>query len=113
MVGVTGTAGGLTSRPEPGDTGGGCGCSVAWRWNVSTERPKEKPEVLGARRPGVESYCIRPPPGSALPCQREEQRLCAADEPMEESFGTIVLRHVNIGIARGYHHERTVKSTTS
>ena len=27
-------------------------------------------------------------------------RLCAADEPQEESFGTIVLRHVNIGIAR-------------
>ena len=37
-------------------------------------------------------------------------RLCAADEPMEESFGTIVLRHVNIGIARGYHHELIVKS---
>jgi len=37
-------------------------------------------------------------------------RLCAADEPMEESFGTIVLRHVNIGIARGYHHELMVKS---
>ena len=29
---------------------------------------------------------------------------------MEESFGTIVLRHVNIGIARGYHHELMVKS---
>jgi len=37
-------------------------------------------------------------------------RLCAADEPQEESFGTIVLRHVNIGIARGYHHELMVKS---
>ena len=37
-------------------------------------------------------------------------RLCAADEPLEESFGTIVLRHVNIGIARGYHHELMVKS---
>jgi hypothetical protein len=29
---------------------------------------------------------------------------------LEESFGTIVLRHVNIGIARGYHHELMVKS---
>jgi site-specific DNA recombinase len=37
-------------------------------------------------------------------------RLCAADEPQDESFGTIVLRHVNIGIARGYHHELMVKS---
>ncbi len=37
-------------------------------------------------------------------------RLCAADEPLEESFGTIVLRDVNIGIARGYHHELMVKS---
>ena len=37
-------------------------------------------------------------------------RLCAADEPLEESFGTIVLRHVNIGIARGYHYELMVKS---
>jgi len=37
-------------------------------------------------------------------------RLCCADEPLEESFGTIVLRHVNIGIARGYHHELMVKS---
>jgi len=37
-------------------------------------------------------------------------RLCAADEPLEESFGTIVLRHVNIGIARGYHHELMVES---
>ncbi|HXY43779.1 MAG TPA: recombinase family protein [Acidimicrobiales bacterium] len=37
-------------------------------------------------------------------------RLCAADEPLEESFGAIVLRHVNIGIARGYHHELMVKS---
>ena len=37
-------------------------------------------------------------------------RLCAADEPLEESFGTIVLRHVNIDIARGYHHELMVKS---
>ncbi len=37
-------------------------------------------------------------------------RLCASDEPLEESFGTIVLRHVNIGIARGYHHELMVKS---
>jgi DNA invertase Pin-like site-specific DNA recombinase len=37
-------------------------------------------------------------------------RLCAADEPLEENFGTIVLRHVNVGIARGYHHELMVKS---
>jgi DNA invertase Pin-like site-specific DNA recombinase len=37
-------------------------------------------------------------------------RLCASDEPLEESFGPIVLRHVNIGIARGYHHELMVKS---
>lgn len=37
-------------------------------------------------------------------------RLCCADEPLEESFGTIVLRHVNVGIAKGYHHELMVKS---
>ncbi len=37
-------------------------------------------------------------------------RLSCADEPLEESFGSIVLRHVNIGIARGYHHELMVKS---
>lgn len=37
-------------------------------------------------------------------------RLCCADEPIEESFGSIVLRHVNIGIARGYHHELMAKS---
>jgi len=37
-------------------------------------------------------------------------RLCCADEPLEESFGTIVLRHVNFGIARGHHHELMVKS---
>jgi len=37
-------------------------------------------------------------------------RLCAADEPQEESFGTIVLRKVDIGIARGYHHALMVKS---
>jgi site-specific DNA recombinase len=37
-------------------------------------------------------------------------RLCCADEPLEESFGSIVLRHVNIGIARGYHHELMIKS---
>jgi hypothetical protein len=36
-------------------------------------------------------------------------RLCAADEPQEQSLGTIVLRHVNIGITRGYHHELMVK----
>ncbi len=40
-------------------------------------------------------------------------RLCATDEPLEESFGTIVLRHVNIGIAPGYHHELMVKSRQS
>ena len=38
-------------------------------------------------------------------------RLCAADEPMEESFGTIVLRHVNIGIARGYHNPQKLRLT--
>lgn len=37
-------------------------------------------------------------------------RPCAADEPLEQSFGTIVLRHVNVGIARGYHRELMVKS---
>ena len=42
--------------------------------------------------------------------RQADVRLCAADEPLEESFGTIVLRHVNIGIARGYHHELMVKS---
>ncbi|MHB1987274.1 MAG: recombinase family protein [Acidimicrobiales bacterium] len=38
-------------------------------------------------------------------------RLCAADEPLEESFGTIVLRHVNIGIARGYHNSQELHQT--
>ncbi len=42
--------------------------------------------------------------------RQADVRLCASDEPIEESFGTIVLRHVNIGIARGYHHELMVKS---
>ena len=37
-------------------------------------------------------------------------RLSASDEPLEESFRTIVLRHVYIGIARGYHNELMVKS---
>jgi DNA invertase Pin-like site-specific DNA recombinase len=30
--------------------------------------------------------------------------------PSEESFGSIVLRHVNVGLARGYLHELKVKS---
>jgi len=29
-------------------------------------------------------------------------KLWAVDEPWEESFGSIVLRHVNVGLARGY-----------
>lgn len=37
-------------------------------------------------------------------------KLWAIDEPWEESFGSIVLRHVNVGIARGYLHELKVKS---
>ena len=37
-------------------------------------------------------------------------RLWAVDEPWEESFGSIVLRHVNVGLARGYLHELKVKS---
>ncbi len=37
-------------------------------------------------------------------------RLCCADEPFGESFGSIVLRHVNVGLARGYLHELKVKS---
>ena len=42
---------------------------------------------------------------------REAQvKLWAADEPWEESFGSIVLRHVNVGLARGYLHELKVKS---
>ena len=32
----------------------------------------------------------------------EGVRLWAIDEPLEESFGSIVLRHVNVGLARGY-----------
>ena len=35
----------------------------------------------------------------------EGVRLWAIDEPFEESFGSIVLRHVNVGLARGYLHE--------
>jgi hypothetical protein len=42
---------------------------------------------------------------------REAQvKLWAVDEPWEESFGSIVLRHVNVGLARGYLHELKVKS---
>lgn len=37
-------------------------------------------------------------------------KLWATDEPWEESFGSIVLRHVNVGIARGYLHELKIKS---
>lgn len=37
-------------------------------------------------------------------------RLWATDEPWEESFGSIVLRHVNVGLARGFLHELKVKS---
>ena len=37
-------------------------------------------------------------------------KLWAVDEPWEESFGSIVLRHVNVGLARGYLHELKVKS---
>jgi site-specific DNA recombinase len=37
-------------------------------------------------------------------------RLWAIDEPFVESFGSIVLRHVNVGLARGYLHELKVKS---
>lgn len=37
-------------------------------------------------------------------------KLWAVDEPWEESFGSIVLRHVNVGLARGYVHELKVKS---
>ena len=37
-------------------------------------------------------------------------KLWPIDEPWEESFGSIVLRHVNVGLARGYLHELKVKS---
>jgi len=37
-------------------------------------------------------------------------KLWAIDEPFEESFGSIVLRHVNVGLARGYLYELKVKS---
>jgi site-specific DNA recombinase len=37
-------------------------------------------------------------------------RLHCADEPFEESFGSIVLRHINIGLAVGYHHNLMVAS---
>jgi site-specific DNA recombinase len=40
----------------------------------------------------------------------EGVRLWAIDEPFEESFGSIVLRHVNVGLARRYLHELKVKS---
>jgi DNA invertase Pin-like site-specific DNA recombinase len=40
----------------------------------------------------------------------EGVRLWAIDEPFEESFGSIVLRHANVGLARGYLHELKVKS---
>jgi site-specific DNA recombinase len=31
--------------------------------------------------------------------------LLCADEPFEESFGSILLRHINVGLARGYHFD--------
>jgi site-specific DNA recombinase len=37
-------------------------------------------------------------------------KLWPIDEPWEESFGSIVLRHVNVGLARGYLYELKVKS---
>ena len=40
----------------------------------------------------------------------EGVRLWAIDEPFDESFGSIVLRHVNVGLARGYLYELKVKS---
>jgi DNA invertase Pin-like site-specific DNA recombinase len=36
--------------------------------------------------------------------------LHCADEPFEESFGSVVLRHLNIGIAVGYHRDLMAKS---
>src|SRR2546423_474265 len=42
--------------------------------------------------------------------RRGVEEVNAAVGALEESCGTIVLRHVNIGIARGYHHELMVKS---
>jgi hypothetical protein len=36
-------------------------------------------------------------------------RLHCADEPFEQSFASVVMRHVNISLARGYHHELTVE----
>ena len=40
----------------------------------------------------------------------DDVRLWAIDEPFEESFGSIVLRHVNAGLERGYLHELKEKS---
>jgi len=39
----------------------------------------------------------------------EPEKVELVDQP-EESFGSIVLRHVNMGLARGYLHELKVKS---
>ena len=53
-------------------------------------------------------------PAVTFRCEEELRdagvKLWAADEPWDESFGSIVLRHVNVGIARGYLHELKVKS---
>jgi site-specific DNA recombinase len=37
-------------------------------------------------------------------------KLWPIDEPWEESFGSIVLRHVNVGVARGFLYDLKVKS---
>jgi site-specific DNA recombinase len=42
--------------------------------------------------------------------KQAEVGLHCADEPLEESFGSIVLRHLNIGIAVGYHRDLMHKS---
>jgi hypothetical protein len=42
-------------------------------------------------------WCLRGPFSESEEPIEEGVRLCCADEPLEESFGTIVLRHVNIG----------------
>lgn len=53
-------------------------------------------------------------PAVTFRCEEELRdagvKLWAVDEPWEESFGSIVLRHVNVGLARGYLYELKVKS---
>jgi site-specific DNA recombinase len=79
------------------------------------------PELLAEAREGAIDVVIceninrfSRNPAVTFPAEEELReagvKLWPSDEPWEESFGSIVLRHVNVGVARGYIHELKVKS---